>query len=249
MAEVTIRYLRQVNNMLTSVRTEEELVALGEEVHNLMNKFNLPLQIKYSTIKEVHPNWEADIPQETLLGYRWDKITDQIIPNIELTRDNKGRGLKGDLIKNKPFHIKEMTKRRLLAILSSLFDPLGTFFSPLRLTLKALYSAVCIEIPGRTREAFDTPLTCISADLARITTELCNSLTRLELLKPMRRNVIPKGSEVSFLVATKDGSSTGYSATLHVTSKENQTEKFECRIARAISRVKIASAATTELMG
>ena len=142
-----------------------------------------------------------------------------------------------------------MTKRRLLGILSSLFDPLGVFFSPLRLTLKALYSAVCLEIPGRTREAFDTPLTCILPDLARITTELCNSLTRLELLQPMRRNVIPRNAEVSFLVATKDGSSTGYSATLHLTSKDNHKEKFECRIARAISRVKIASAATTELMG
>ena len=69
-----------------------------------------------------------------------------------------------------------------MAILSSLYDPLGVFFSPLRLTLKALYSAVCIEIPGKSREAFDTPLTCISEELARVTVEVCNDLTKLEIL-------------------------------------------------------------------
>ena len=166
MAEVTIRYLRQVDNMLASVRTREELEELGEEVYQLMNKFNLPLQIKYSTTEKEHPDWSSDVPLETLLGYRWCKVKDEILPNVELTRDNKSRGMKGDLIRDKPFHLEEMTKRRLLAILSSLFDPLGIFLSPMRLTLKALYSAVCIEVPGKTKEAFDMPLTSISADLA-----------------------------------------------------------------------------------
>ena len=95
-----------------------------------MNKFNLPLQIKYSTIEAAHPDWQADVPQESLLGYRWSKCTDEIIPQIELTRDHKCKGVKGDLIKDKPFQIQEMTKRRLLAILSLLFDPLGVFLSP-----------------------------------------------------------------------------------------------------------------------
>ena len=65
------------------------------------------------------------------------------------------------------------------------------------------------------------------------------------MLKPSKRYIIPKGYEVSFLVATKDGSSTGYSATLHITSKDTTKEEYACRIARAISRVKIASAAST----
>ena len=93
------------------------------------------------------------------------------------------------------------------------------------------------------------PLTNISADLACVATKLCNSLTRLETLKPMKRNIIPEGYEVSHLIATKDGSSTGFSATLHVTSNDTEKEEYSCRITRAISRVKIASAATTELMG
>ena len=65
----------------------------------------------------------------------------------------------------------------------------------------------------------------------------------------MKRNIIPEGYEVSHIIATKDGSSTGFSATLHITSKDTEKEEFSCRIARALSRVKIASAATTELMG
>ena len=114
--------------MLASVRSKEELETLGEEVHRLMCKFSLPLQIRYATSKEVHPDWLADVPQETLLGYRWNKVTDEIIPQVDLTRDNKGKGMKGELIRDKPFTINDITKRRLLAILSSLYDPLGVFF-------------------------------------------------------------------------------------------------------------------------
>ena len=134
-------------------------------------------------------------------------------------------------------------------ILSSLFDPLGIFLSPLRLTLKALYSAICIEIPVKSKDAFDIPLTNISADLAKVTVEICNSLTKLEMLKPLRRNIVPEDYEVSHVIATKDGSSTGFSATIHVVSKHRTKDEFSCRITRAVSRVKIASAATTELMG
>ena len=82
-----------------------------------------------------------------------------------------------------------------------------------------------------------------------MTVEICNSLTKLEKLEPLKRNVIPEGYEVCYLVATKDGSSTGFSATIHVVSKHRSRDEFSCRITRAVSRVKIASAATTELMG
>ena len=95
-----------------------------------MNKYNLPLQLRYSTTKEEHPDWESDVPQEILLGYRWDKILDELIPNLEITHGNKGRGLKGELLKEKPFTLEDMSKRKLLLILSSLYDPLGIFSAP-----------------------------------------------------------------------------------------------------------------------
>merc|ERR1711888_123193 len=248
MVEITLRYLRQVDNMLNSFRTKQELELLGEEIYKLMRKYNLPLQFKFSSIERAHPDWEADTPVETLLGYQWDKRTDQILPNINLTRDNKTKKFKGDLIKNKPFKLEEMTKRRLLSLLSSLYDPMGTFLSPLRLTMKALYSSICIELPGKTREAFDTPLTNISTDLAKVTVDICNSLAKLEDLQPLERNIIPEGYEVSYLIVTKDGSSTGFRSTIHVVSKHKTEARYSSRITRAISRVKIAAAATTELM-
>ena len=118
MVEITIRYLRQVDNMLNSLRTKPELEALGEEIFQLMKKYNLPLQLKYSSIEEAHPDWQADTRVESLLGYEWDKTTDLVVPNVNLTRDNRGKGIKGELIKNKPLRLEEMTKRRLLSILS-----------------------------------------------------------------------------------------------------------------------------------
>ena len=120
MVEITLRYLRQVDNMLNSFRTRLELETLGEEIYKLMRKYNLPLQLKFSSIEEAHPDWEADTRVETLLGYEWDKRTDLLIPNINLTRDNKNKGIKGELIRNRPFKLEEMTKRRLLSLLFSL---------------------------------------------------------------------------------------------------------------------------------
>ena len=102
MVEITIRFLRQVDNILTSLRTKAELEALGEEIFQLMKKYNLPLQLKYSSIEDAHPDWQADTQIESLLGYEWNKSTDVIIPNVNLTRDNRGKGIKGELLKNCP---------------------------------------------------------------------------------------------------------------------------------------------------
>ena len=56
MVEITICYLRQVDNMLTSLRTKAELETLGEEIYQLMRKYNLPLQLKYASTEDAHPN-------------------------------------------------------------------------------------------------------------------------------------------------------------------------------------------------
>ena len=53
---------------------------------------------------------------------------------------------------------------------------------------------------------------------------------------------------MNHIIVTKDGSSAGFSATIHLASKHKTEDKFSCKITRAISRVKIAAAATTELM-
>merc|ERR1711867_301384 len=138
MTRVTLLFLRQVDNMLNSFRTQQELEFVGEEIFKLMEKYNLPLQMKFSSIERAHPDWEADTPVETLMGYRWNKRTDHIIPSISLTRDNRTKKFKGDLIKNKPYKLEEITKRKLLSLISSLYDPLGSFLSPIRLTMNFL---------------------------------------------------------------------------------------------------------------
>ena len=165
-----------------------------------MTRHNLPLQLPYSTSKEAHYDWDRDVPCETLLGYVWEKENDTLKPDITLSHGRLKQGLKGLLLKDNPLSADSMSKHKLLCILSSLFDPLGVYMSILRLTLKAVYSTVCLSIPGRDKASFDRPISSISPELARVTTDLCNQLSNIDQILPMKRNFIPKGNDVAQII-------------------------------------------------
>ena len=157
-------------------------------------------------------------------------------PDITLSHGRLKQGLKGQLLKDNPFSADSMSKRKLLCILSSLYDPFGVYMSILRLTLKALYSTVCLSIPGKDRASFDRPISSVSPELAKVTTDLCNLLDKIDQIKPMKRNVIPVGHDVHHLILSKDGSSVGFSSTLHVATRSDLDENsYTCRIVKTAS--------------
>ena len=83
------------------------------------------------------------------MGYCWSKVEDTLLPETTISHGHPGAGLKGKLLPNNPFSAELITKRTLLAVISMLYDPTGNFYSILKMSLKALYSQVCIALPGK----------------------------------------------------------------------------------------------------
>ena len=72
-------------------------------------------------------------------------------------------------------------------------------------------------------------------------------LTDLKTILPLKRYVVPDQFQVQYMVACKDGSSIGHSATLHLVSKGEG--KVHCRIVRITNRIKISAAPSNESLG
>ena len=140
-----------------------------------------------------------------------------------------------------------MTKRVVLSVLSMLYDPMGIFYSILKITMKALFSQLCILVPGKTKQSFDQPIIQQCPELAHLCCQLCNQLTDLKNILPLKGYVVPDQFQVQYMVACKDRSSIGHSATLHLVSKDEG--KVHCRIVRATNQIKISAAPSNEGLG
>ena len=131
----------------------------------------------------------------------------------------------------------------MLAVISQLYDPTDNFFSILKISLKSVYSQICLAIPGKTKQGYNSPIILASDQLAYIAADLCNQLGQLHLIEPLKRNIVPQHFTVHHLILSKDGSSFGMSCTLHVVSRSRLDHtKFHSRIVRASNRAKITSA-------
>ena len=185
-----------------------------------MDMHSLNLQIPFSTSKDDHYNFSRDHEQEVILGYNWDKVKDVLYPHTIISHKKGAHGEKGTLLSEVKFCPEQMTKRLVLSILSSLYDPLGIFYSILKITLKALYSQVCLLIPGKSKASYDLKIISSCPELANVCSNLCNQLTNLKNIEPLLRYAIPHNHEVSYLVACKDGSAIGHSGTIHIISQD-----------------------------
>ena len=120
------------------------------------------------------------------------------------------------------------------------------FFSILKMSLKTLYSQICLAVPGKSKQGYDSPIILASDNLAHVAANLCNQLSQLHMIKPLSRNIVPQNFQVNHIILSKDGSSYGMSCTLHVVSKSKLDHTdFHSRIVRASNRAKISSAPTT----
>ena len=68
--------------MLYSFKSKKDLYEFGREIDKIMTHHNLPLQITFSTSEAHHFNLSEDHAEETVLGYKWDKVKDVIIPDV-----------------------------------------------------------------------------------------------------------------------------------------------------------------------
>ena len=117
----------------------------------------------------------------------------------------------------------------------------------LKMSLKTLYSQICLAVPGKSKQGYDSPIILASDNLAHVAVDLCNQLCQLHLIKPLARNIVPQNFNINHIILSKDGSSYGMSCTLHVVSKSMLDQNnFHSRIVRASNRAKISSAPTTE---
>ena len=242
-----ILYFRQVDNFLYSFRTKESLHKVGFEIDKVMTAHNLHLQLPFSTTQQDHYNFEVDHCNEVVLGCEWDKVLDQLLPHTVISHKRGFQGKKGILLTDQESTPEKMTKRIVLSVLSMLYDPLGVFYSILKITMKALFSQLCILVPGKTRQSFDQPIMQQCPELAHLCCQLCNQLTDLDKILPLQRYAVPDRFQVQHMVACKDGSSIGHSATLHLVSR-NENE-FHSRIVRANNRIKISAAPSNGSLG
>ena len=238
-----------MDNLLYSFQTKELLESTGEEIFDLLEHHNLQLQNRYSTSKLHHYDFSIEQPQEVILGFHWCKINDTICPATILSHGRLRDGSKGKLLKDHHLDAHSITKRTILAIISQLWDPTGQFFSILKMSLKTIYSQICLANPGKTKSGYDTPIIAASDYLAHVAANICNSLTQIHQIEPLKRNIIPQHFQVHHLILSKDGSSYGMSSTLHVVSRNTRDHTdFHSRLARAANRAKITSAPTSEAL-
>ena len=142
----TVKRNFYVDDCLKSVPGEEEAIRLTDDLRKLLGKrgFNLtkwvsnsrrvveslPASERAGTFKDLH---DGQLPIERALGVRWDVERDKFCFKIE--------------VKSKP-----LTRRGLLSVVCSLYDPLG-FVAPIVLPAKVILQDLC-----RKRLEWDDPI-------------------------------------------------------------------------------------------
>ena len=142
----TVKRNFYVDDCLKSVQGEEEAIRLTDDLRRLLGKggFNLtkwvsnsrrvieslPVSERAGTFKDLH---DGQLPVERALGVRWDVERDKFCFKIE--------------VRSKP-----LTRRGLLSVVSSLYDPLG-FVAPVVLSAKVILQDLC-----RRRLEWDDPI-------------------------------------------------------------------------------------------
>ena len=203
-ASETLQRNFYVEDLLKSVKSEEQAIKLIEKI-KLMCKsggFNLTKFLSNSkTVLETIPAYDRrkgvdeqqltnqTLPTEAALGVLWDVENDMFIFRVNLKK-------------------KSGTRRRMLSILSSIFDPLG-LLSPFVLKRRKILQQLCEQNDEPAAESWE----CWKANIKK----LCD----IKIPRCLRKKGCMKIKHAS-LHYFSDASETGYGVVAYIRSvKEN----------------------------
>ncbi len=100
-ARKIVLHQRLVDNHLGSFRNEEDMKTVAYSIAAAYQKFSMNLKTTFDTSRKFAPS-DDTTEVEVLLGYKWDRIADQLTPNISLNKTRKvaGRTVALDLDEN-----------------------------------------------------------------------------------------------------------------------------------------------------
>merc|ERR1712081_3515 len=198
-----ISEFRLIDNFLSSYNKKDEMVEMKNKVELIMQNFNSPLK-EYDTSAAGRSNsWQEEDNIENLLGMRWFKNEDIITPNwqFNLAKKKRGKRKKERDVTLSNIDSQKWTRRTLLRLIMSIFDPLGIFSNHFIINFKILFSKVCKQCPPGD---YDTD---IGSKDVTVRNEMIENVKKLIEFKclPLKRNFLDEDENILYLIASGDG--------------------------------------------
>ena len=243
-AKKIVLYNRLVDNHLHSFRTQEEMKTVAHSISEAYDSFSMSLKTIYDTSKKFSPN--DDIAEtDILLGYQWNRVTDQLTPNISLNKTKKiaGKTIALGLTEN-PLDMETITRREVTRVNMELFDPTGITIGPFLMSPKVIFRKVCSIA---TENELDVPLHTKDIKIAEEAAETLNKLTQISRAQPFPRGILEEGETLEYIIGAKDGSPMGYGATVHFVL--NGPNGRRSRLVRSACKLHISTVPINEALG
>merc|ERR1711954_357878 len=239
-----ISEFRLIDNFLSSYNKKEEMVEMKNQVELIMQEFNLPLKEYDTSAAGISNIWQDEENIQNLLGVRWSKNEDFITPNwqFNLAKKRRGKRKKERNVTLSNIDSQKWTRRTLLRLIMSIFDPLGILSNHFIINFKILFSKVCKQCP-----AGDYNTDIGSKDIT-VRNEIIENVKKLLEFKcsPLKRNFLDEDKNILYLVTSGDWSSVGYGSTIHLIS-ENKSGLKRSRLIRAANKIRDDTAPMNEL--
>ena len=227
------RYLDDMPTSVVDSNTKDEVIKTLKKV---FDRYSLKAKHFITTKKYGDESWGQlettdENFQETLLGVIFNYSQDTVRPVMDLNPSKKIRNRYiGPPLKEMDLDKLKITKRVTARVIAQLFDACGKFLQPAIIRGKVIYSRLC---KGGYDWDDEIPL-----EMATMVKSYFQELVRLqEEFEPFPRAMLEGiGSQIKAIVGVRDGSSTGYGASIYFIMETQEGEVYS-RIAGSKSRV------------
>ena len=243
-ARKIVLHQRLVDNHLGSFRNEEDMKTVAYSIAAAYQKFSMNLKTTFDTSRKFAPS-DDTTEVEVLLGYKWDRIADQLTPNISLNKTKKvaGRTVALGLDEN-PLEIESITRKEVARVLMELYDPQGTTTGPFLMGPKVVFRKVCSIA---SENELDVPIHTKDIKVAEEATETMNKLTQISKAHPFPRGILQEDETLEYIIGAKDGSPVGYGATVHFIL--NGPKGRRSRLVRSACKLHVSTVPINEALG